>query len=74
MDASRPHLVQEKPYEVQELIEEARERDEEIADAVELIAGTGLRKGELLGLRVADVNLTAGEPRIARSVSDGGKE
>jgi integrase len=78
MDASRPHLVQEKPYsptsdEVQELIEEARVRDEEIADAVEIIAGTGLRKGELLGLRVADVNLTAGELHIAWSVSDGGK-
>jgi integrase len=79
MDASRPHLVQEKPYsptsdEVQKLIEEARERDEEIADAIAIVAGTGLRKGELLGLRVADVNLEASELHIAWSVSDGGKE
>lgn len=77
-DASRPHLVQEKPYspssdEVQELIDEARGRDAEIADAIEIVVGTGLRKGELLGLRVAEVNLVASELHIAWAVSDGGK-
>ena len=77
-DASRPRLVQEKPYsptseEVQELIDQARERDVEIADAIEIIAGTGLRKGELLGLRLADINLEASELHIAWAISDGGK-
>jgi integrase len=55
------------------LIDEARKRDAEIADAIEIIAGTGLRKGELLGLRVADINLEAGELHVAWAISDGGK-
>jgi integrase len=77
-DATRPRLVQEKPYsprseDVQALIDPAREKDAEVADAIEIVAGTGLRKGELLGLFVQDVHLEDIELHVAWAISDGGK-
>lgn len=77
-DATRPRLVQEKPYspksdDVQVLIDAARETDEEIADAIEIVAETGLRMGELLGLFIEDVHLEEMELHVAWAVSDGGK-
>jgi integrase len=74
-DAARPRTARTKPFTPKELraaIADARRRDEEIADAVALLASTGMRKGELLALPWTDVDLVRGEMHVAASVADGG--
>jgi site-specific recombinase XerC len=75
--AARPRTARTKPvapspHELQTVLADATRRDEEIADAVALLASTGMRKGELLALRWADVDLVRGELPVAASVADGG--
>jgi integrase len=77
-DAARPRTVRTKPAapsqaEMRALIDVVRARDEEIADAVVVLAATGMRKGELLALRWTDVDLGSEEVHVAASVSDGGR-
>jgi integrase len=76
-DAARPRTARTKPvapspHELRTALADATRRDEEIADAVALLASTGMRKGELLALRWADVDLVRGEVHVAASVADGG--
>jgi integrase len=76
-DAARPRSARTKPVapssvELRAAIAGARGRDEEIAEAVALLASTGMRKGELLALRWSDVDLVRRELHVAASVVDGG--
>lgn len=76
-DASRPKTVRSKPYspgrdEVMAVLDRARVIDPEIADGALLLAATGMRMGELLGLQVADLDLRAGQVVVCWSITDGG--
>ena len=44
----------------------------ELFDIVEIVAGTGVRKGELLALLVEDVDLKAQEMHVVFAIADGG--
>lgn len=77
-DASRPKTVRAKPYsparaEVAAVLARARALDPEIADAALILATTGLRMGELLGLQLAEVDLRAGQVVVCWSITDGGR-
>jgi integrase len=50
----------------------AQEADEEVADAAIVLATTGLRMGELLGLQYAELDLAAKQVHVSWSVTDGG--
>ena len=52
---------------------ETNNRDAEATDAVVLLASTGARKGELLAIRWADVDLDSAEVHISAAISDGGR-
>jgi integrase len=52
---------------------ETNNRDAEATDAVVLLASTGARKGELLAIRWADVDLDGAEVHISAAISDGGR-
>jgi integrase len=76
-DAARPRTTRSKPFaptavEVHALIDCAAERDPVLGDMALVLASTGMRKGELLGLRWRDVDLEANEVHVAASISDGG--
>lgn len=76
-DAIRPKSTRKKPYsppaeEVRAALETARERDPEVADLVVLLASTGMRSGEALGLQWGDVDPSGTEIHVAAAVSDGG--
>jgi integrase len=76
-DAARPKAVRRKPVspqpcDVRALIEKVAVIDEEMSDAVILLAGTGMRLGELLGLRWEDVHFAKGTVHVAHAVTDGG--
>jgi len=76
-DAARPRTTRTKPVaptsdELRAAIAPASFRDEEIADAVALLASTRMRKGELPGLRWCDLDLIQGEIHMAASIVDGG--
>ena len=43
-----------------------------MADVALLLASTGMRTGELLGLQWTDADLEAGEVHIAATTTDGG--
>ena len=73
-DATRPKSIRSKPFaptvdEVRTVLAAVRMKDEEFADAAAVLAGTGMRKAELLGLQWADVDLNRDEllwgPNIA---------
>ena len=77
-DAARPRTVRSKPFaptaaEVRELLAAAAKRDAEATDAAVLLASTGARKGELLAIRWADVDLEGAEVHISAAISDGGR-
>jgi len=77
-DAARPRTVRSKPYaptavELRELLAAAAHRDAEATDAAIVLASTGIRKGELLAIRWADVDLDGAEVHISAAISDGGK-
>lgn len=76
-DAARPKMVRRKPQsppsdEVRALIAQLAMGDEEIADAALLLAATGMRMGELLGLQWAEVDLLDETVHVAWAVTDGG--
>jgi integrase len=76
-DAARPRSSRTKPFaptsdEVRVLLARARESDPELGDAAVVLASTGMRKGELLALCWADVNLAKAEVYVAAAISDGG--
>ncbi len=77
-DAKRPRTTRTKPFaptahQVQELIAIAEERDSEMADALRLLAATGMRRGELFALLWRDVDLERGEVHVAAAMVDAGK-
>lgn len=76
-DAARPRLVRTKPTspteaEVRAVLRTIVESDPELGDGVYVMAGTGVRMGELLGLQWAEVDLEVAEMHVGWSVSDGG--
>jgi len=76
-DAARPKLARTKPVsptkaDVAALIARVAEHDEEIADAALVLASTGMRLGELLGLQWAEVDLERRVVHIAWAITDGG--
>jgi integrase len=76
-DAVRPKSARKKPFapladDVRRVIETADSRDPSMADFAVVLASTGMRTGELLGLQWADVDLGVGEVHIAAAITDGG--
>jgi integrase len=76
-DAVRPKSTRKKPTsppedEVRAVLETVSARDPEMADMAVLLASTGMRTGEMLGLQWADVDLGAAEIHVAAAVTDGG--
>lgn len=76
-DATRPRTSRSKPFaptggEVRDVLAEAQRRDAEIGDAATILASTGMRRGEFIALRWADVNLDQSEVHVAAAISDGG--
>lgn len=76
-DATRPKTTRTKPYsptldDVRHLLLDVAEVDPELADAAMILASTGMRRGELLGLQWKDVDLTTGEIHVAAAITDGG--
>lgn len=77
-DATRPKSVRTKPFapsasEVRKLIELVSGADPEVGDAAFILAATGMRRGELLGLFWEDVDLVNGEVHVAAALTDGGR-
>jgi len=82
-EAARPRTVRSKPYspsrkEVTRLMAAVRSherdgvKDEELVDGLEVIKGTGMRKGEFLALQVENIDLRKSEIHVAWAVEDGG--
>ena len=76
-DAVRPKSTRRKPFapledDVRSLLKSVAKRDPEIADLAIVLASTGMRTGEVLGLRWADVDLAAAEAHVAAAITDGG--
>lgn len=76
-DAVRPKSMRKKPSspmedEVRAVLETVTARDPEMADMAVVLASTGMRTGEMLGLQWADVDLAAAEVHVAAAVTDGG--
>ena len=68
-DAARPRLTRTKPFapsaeEVRELLGRVRHVDPELADAMTVLASTGMRLGELLGLWWKDLSFLAAEVQV----------
>ncbi len=76
-DATRPRTSRTKPFaptaaEVRDVLAEAQWRDPEIGDAATILASTGIRRGEFIAFRWADVKLDRSELHVAAAISDGG--
>jgi integrase len=76
-DAVRPKATRKKPFaplegDVRSLLETVVTRDPEMADLGIVLASTGMRTGEVLGLRWVDVDLVAAEVHVAAAITDGG--
>jgi integrase len=76
-DAVRPKSTRKKPFapvegDVREVITLATERDPQMADLATVLASTGMRTGEVLGLQWGDVSIRDGELHVAAAISDGG--
>jgi integrase len=76
-DAARPRTVRSKPFAptgkaVLELLAASAGRDGEVTDAAIVLASSGVRKGELIAIRWADVDRDAQEVHIGAALSDGG--
>jgi len=77
-DAARPRTLRTKPFsptadQVRAVLDRARMKDEEVGRAGVILASTGMRRGELLGLQWADVDLASCEVHVGHAVSDGGR-
>ena len=73
-DATRPEvpratIVPPAADQVRQLLAAAREQDPALACWLDVAAATGARRGEVCGLRWADIDLDAATVRIERSVS-----
>lgn len=76
-DAQRPCSRRRKPHapsadEIVEVLERADRVDPEVADAVRVLASTGMRRGELLALRWSDVDMASAEITVEAALVDGG--
>lgn len=76
-DAARPRTNRVKPFaptteQVRKLLEVVARADPELGDMATILANTGMRKGELLGLQWADVNLRKSEVNVSAAITDGG--
>ena len=76
-DAARPKLVRTKPVSPQkadlvDLFARLAVLDPEIADAGIILAATGMRMGELLGLQWAEVHLRQRQVNVSWAITDGG--
>jgi len=76
-DAVRPKSVRKKPFaptedDVRALLQSVAVRDRQMADLATVLASTGMRTGEVLGLQWGDVELTAREVHVAAAITDGG--
>ncbi len=76
-DVDRPKLVRAKPVsptydEVVVLAAKTREQDPEFADAVVVLASTGMRKAEYLALQWANVDVRGGELHVDSALTDAG--
>jgi integrase len=77
-DAVRPKSTRKKPFapvgeEVRAVLQLVADRDPEMADMATVLASTGMRKGELLGLQWADVRMQDAEIHVASAIADGGR-
>lgn len=76
-DATRPRTSRSKPFsprqdELRALVELISTNDAELGDATVVLVSTGMRKGELLGLRWGDVDLDGAQVHVAAAITDGG--
>jgi integrase len=76
-DAVRPKSTRKKPFapegeDVRALLQLVADRDPEMADMAKVLASTGMRKGELLGLQWAEIHLDDAEIHVAAAIADGG--
>ena len=76
-DAVRPKSVRKKPFapseaEVRKVLTTVAAKDPQMANLATVLASTGMRTGEVLGLQWADVKLEAGEVHVAAAITDGG--
>jgi integrase len=76
-DAVRPKSVRRKPFapteaDVRAVLEVVSSSDPEMADLAVVLASTGMRTGEALGLTWEDVSLATGEIHVAAAITDGG--
>ncbi len=76
-DAVRPKSIRKKPFaptevEVRTLLRSVAEGDPEMADLATVLASTGMRKGEVLGLQWRDVQLASAEVNVSAAITDGG--
>ena len=76
-DAARPKSTRKKPFapvgdDVRAVLKLVADRDPEMADMATVLASTGMRKGELLGLQWADVRMSDAEVHVAAAIADGG--
>jgi integrase len=76
-DAARPRTNRVKPFaptneEVRKLLEVVSRVDPELADMATILASTGMRKGELLGLQWSEVDVRKGEVSVSAAITDGG--
>jgi integrase len=77
-DAVRPKSTRKKPFapvgdEVRAVLDLVVDRDPELADMATLLASTGMRKGELLGLQWENVRMQDAEIHVASAIADGGR-
>jgi integrase len=76
-DAVRPKSVRKKPFapteaDVRDVLKTVTAKDEELANLATVLASTGMRTGEVLGLQWSDVDLDASELHVSAAVTDGG--
>ena len=76
-DASRPKTTRSKPYsptlaDVRQLLAAVAVVDPELGDAATILASTGMRRGELLGLQWNEIDLCADEIHVGFAITDGG--
>jgi integrase len=76
-DAVRPKSIRKKPFapseaDVRKVLRAVATKDGELANLATVLASTGMRTGEGLGLQWSDVDLDALELHISAAVTDGG--
>ena len=76
-DATRPRSARSKPHsptgdDVRSTLAHVRLQDAEFADAVTVLASTGMRKGELLGLQWENFDAKNGEIHVEAAITDAG--